>query len=166
MKSKFKKSQNSQNFLWEILIILIIILLIFFIQNKSFTGKVIENEQKIKIIKDCGEETAIYNFGELCWQKFQMPLSADNWSHADFYCKNLVLANYSDWMLPTDEELWDIRIEMKTNSSLLNETRFWTATSHEFKNMHKYINFRTNYRDYALDLRPGYSAKCIRKNIY
>ena len=161
-----KTTDNSLNFIITFLIILVLILLIFLIQNKSFTGNSVQEIDKIKIIKDCGEETTIYNFGELCWQKFQMPLSADNWSHADSYCKKLVLANYSDWRLPTDEELWDIRIEMKTNSSLLNETRFWTATSHKFKTMHKYINFRTNYRDYALDLRPGYSAKCIRKNIY
>ncbi|MDP2672385.1 MAG: DUF1566 domain-containing protein, partial [Nanoarchaeota archaeon] len=155
-----KNSSSFPNFLLIILVILTAFLLIFLIQEKIITGKVSENP-KISLVNDCGYETILYNFGELCWQKFQMPLSANNWSHANFYCKNLTLANYTNWRLPTDEELWKIRREMKTNSSLLNETRFWTDTPHEFKTMHKYINFRTNYRDYALDLRQGYGVKCI-----
>ena len=165
---KIKRGQNSLKFLWEILIILIIILLIFFIQNKSFTGKVIENEQKIKIMKDCGYDTALYNFGELCWQKSPAPEPAKNWNDANTYCKNLILANYSNWRLPNLDELKGIKEYMKTNSSLFKERYFWTSTSGKTENFHYYIAFGPSYyyQGYAGDFRSGYGIKCIRENIY
>ena len=159
------KDSSLLNFLWIFLIILAIILLISLINKKEISGNAVQESGKLKILEDCGNETILYNFGELCWQKYQMPESADNWTDAYDYCKNLELANHTNWRLPTLEESWDIRKEIETGNFLLNETHFWTATSHEFKTSHKYIDFRINYKDYAPDFRSGYGVKCVRENI-
>ena len=159
-----KKDSSFLNSLWIILTILIVFFAMFLIQEKAITGRVSENSE-VKLVNNCGNETILYNFGELCWQKYQMPESADNWTDAYDYCKNLILANHTNWRLPTLKESWDIRKEIETGNFLLNETHFWTATSHEFKTSHKYIDFRINYKDYAPDFRSGYGVKCVRENI-
>ena len=150
-----KKDSSFLNSLWIILIILIVFFAMFLIQEKAITGKASENSE-VKLVNDCGNETILYNFGELCWEEYQMPESADNWTDAYDYCKNLILANHTNWRLPTLEESWDIRKEIETGNFLLNETHFWTTTSHEFKTSHKYIDFRINYKDYAPDFRSSY----------
>ncbi len=159
---------DSLNFIFMILFILIIFLLILIVQNKTFTGKTIQEDDKIKLIENCGEETIIYNFGSQCWQKSIKPESAKNWSDAEEYCQNLNLANYSDWRLPTLDELWTIGNYIKTTSELFKESRFWSSTPHKlgYKNYHAYADFRTNYKDYAPDFREDYGVKCIRTNFY
>ena len=164
-----KKSKSSSlNFIFMILFILIIFLLIFIIQNKIFTGNTIQETEKIKLIEDCGEETILYNFGNQCWQKSSKLESAKNWSDAEEYCQNLNLANYTDWRLPTLDELWSIKKYIKTNSELFKESRFWTSTPHKlgYKNYHAYVDVRTNYKDYAPNFRDNYGVKCIRTNFY
>lgn len=154
----------SIKFILITLIVLIAFLLILVIQNK-ITGSSIQKADKIKLIKDCGEETIIYDFGNQCWQKSIKPESAKNWSDADDYCKSLTLANYTDWRLPTLDELWSIKRYMKTNSELFKDARFWTST--ELKdNAYWYIDFRTNYKGFTSSSREGYGTKCIRNNFY
>ncbi|MDP2673036.1 MAG: DUF1566 domain-containing protein [Nanoarchaeota archaeon] len=163
-----KDNSNSLNFLWIILIILVVFLLIFLIQNKTFTGKITENEQKIKILEDCGENTSIYYSGELCWEKYQMPKTADNWTDADNYCNNLILANHTNWKLPTLDEFKSIKKYMLTNSSLYRERFFWTSTPMKNKDkLHAYINFGPEYYywNYAGDFKSNYGVKCVRKNL-
>lgn len=159
---------SSLNFIFIILFILIIFLLIFIIQNKILTGNSVQETDKIKLIEDCGEETILYDFGNLCWQKSIKPEPAKNWSDAEEYCKNLTLANYTDWKLPTLEELWPIRNYIETDSELFRETHFWSSTPGNlgYKNYHAYVDFRTNYKDYAPDFRDSYGVKCIRTNSY
>ena len=160
-----KSKNNSLNFIFMILFIFLIFLLIFIAQNKTFTGNSIQ-EPKLTLIKDCGQGTILSDLGNLCWQESQMTGTADNWQHADSYCKNLTLANYINWRLPTLEELWTIKEDMKTESDLFSEMRFWTSTPYRlgFKNSHAYINFKINYKDYAPDFRSGYGVKCLREN--
>ena len=156
------------NFLWVILIILIVVLLIFLSNKKEISGNTVQESGKLKILEDCGENTSIYYSGELCWEKYQMLKPADNWTDADFYCKDLALANYSDWRLPTINEFKSVKNYMLTNSTIYRERFFWTSTQMtDYKNAHAFIKFNKDdyYWNYAGDFISSYGVKCMRENI-
>lgn len=156
---------NLLNFIFIILFIFIIFLLIVLSQNKIFTGDSVKEADKIKLIEDCGEGTILYDFGDQCWQKSAKPESAKNWSNAEEYCQNLNLANYTDWRLPTLDELWSIRNYMQTNSELFKDSHFWSSTKLK-KDVYWYMDFRINYKGFTSSSREGYGVKCIRNNSY
>ncbi len=161
-----KESKNNLlNFIFIILFILVIFLLVFIAQNKIFTGNSVQEEDRIKLIEDCGEETILYDFGNQCWQKSAKPEPAKNWSDAEEYCKSLTLANHSDWKLPTLDELWTIRNYIETNSELFKDSHFWSSTKLK-KNVYWYMDFRINYKGFTSGFREGYGVKCIRDNYY
>ena len=167
MMKKLNKKMGSFAFVLTILFILLIILIFLFAQKKPITGKAVQENEKIKIITDCGEGTILYDFSEVCWQKFQMPLSADNWTEADSYCKNLELSEKNNWRLPTLTELDSIKKYMNSTSNIFNDTRFWSSTHgpDDWKNYHMYLDFRSKYKSPAPDSREGYGVKCLRENI-
>ena len=162
------KGSSLLNFLGIFLIILVILLLISLSNKKEISGKTIQESEKLKILEDCGENTSIYYSGELCWEKYQMPEPADNWTDAKDYCKNLALANYSDWRLPKLDEFKSIKNYLFTNSSLYRERFFWTSTQMtDYKNAHAFIKFNKDnyYWSYAGDFQSSYGVKCVRENI-
>ena len=155
------------NFLWIFLIILAILLLIS-LNKKEISGNAVQESERLKVLEDCGENTSIYYSGELCWEKYQMPETADNWTDAEDYCKNLTLANHTNWRLPVLDEFKPIKNYMLTNSSLYRERFFWTSTQMtDYKNAHAFIRFNkdTYYWNYAGDFQSSYGAKCVRENI-
>ena len=162
------KGSSLLNFLWIALIILVILLLIFPSNKKEISGNAVQESEKLKILEDCGENTSIYYSGELCWEKYQMPKPADNWTNAEDYCKNLVLANHSDWKLPTIDEFKSIKNYMLTNSTIYRESFFWTSTQMvDYKNAHAFIKFNkeNSYWSYTGDFQSSYGVKCVRENI-
>ena len=162
------KGSSLLNFLWIFLIILIILLLILLINKKEISGNVVQESEKLKILEDCGKNTSIYYSGELCWEKYQMLKSADNWTDAEDYCKNLNLANYYDWKLPTLDEFKSIKNYMLTNSTIYRERFFWTSTQMvDYKNAHAFIKFNkeNSYWSYTGDFQSSYGVKCVRENI-
>ncbi len=161
-----KSKKGSLNFILILMGIIIIFLLVLIAQNKLLpTGKSVQETEKLILIKDCGENTILYDFGDKCWQKSAKPEPAKNWGNAEEYCKSLIFANHSDWKLPTLDELWTIRNYMETNSELFNETHFWSSTKLK-KNVYWYMDFRINYKGFTSGFREGYGVKCVRENSY
>ena len=162
------KGSSLLNFLWIFLIILVVLLLISLSNKKEISGNVVQESGKLKILEDCGENTSIYYSGELCWEKYQMPEPADNWTDAKNYCANLKLGNKDDWRLPALDEFKSIKNYMLTNSAIYRERFFWTSTQMtDYKNAHAFINFGPKYYywNYAGDFQSSYGVKCVRENI-
>ena len=59
--------------------------------------------------RDDAKEVVVDNVTQLMWQDNNDTKSIKkNWSDAEEYCKNLILGGYSDWRLPSIEELYSI----------------------------------------------------------
>jgi len=53
---------------------------------------------------------------------------AGNFEHARNYCNSLIYAGYSDWRLPTSDELMAVHAEVGETFVNSRDTDFWTST--------------------------------------
>ncbi len=76
------------------------------------------------------------NYTGLIWQKSGSS-SEMNWSDAKEYCSNLSLDGYSDWRLPTEEELYYLADRTKYEPAIdtdyfsVKSSWYWSATTYK-----------------------------------
>jgi hypothetical protein len=83
---------------------------------------------------DNGNKTVTDNATGLMWQKEDDNIKR-TWTEAVSYCDALILAGYSDWRLPTVNELWSLKQPNDYTDPTIDETYFpntdsvyWTST--------------------------------------
>ena len=122
------------------------------------------------MIRDNKKEVVIDTDHNLMWQDDEVVKNIrKNWQGAVDYCRNLTLAEYNDWRLPTDKELYSItdsnrdaptiNIEFKNVSSNI----YWSATQ-DIKNS-SYLRTIIFYGPVYLSLPQNFLGwvRCVRK---
>ena len=98
---------------------------------QSFTTKTISN-QKVVVDNNTGLE----------WQQ-TLSTSTYTWANAKTYCSNLTYAGYSDWRLPTRQELLTI-VDLNRLTPAINTTYFPNTTSKHFWSSSSYAGKSDN----------------------
>jgi hypothetical protein len=124
-----------------------------------------------------GDDTVTDNVTGLMWQdnadvktvtkKYEN--SDDSTDTAFTYCKNLTLGNYTDWRLPTIDELVYITDKGRVNPAIdttkfnnVASNNYWSSTTNAFFSSSAWVvNF--NYgNDYNNDKSSSYFVRCVR----
>ena len=128
---------------------------------QSFQIKTISN-QNVVIDKDTG----------LMWQQ-TIPKEKYKWEDAVNYCENLTYAGYSDWRLPTPQELLTIVNNMtivdKNKDTVIDTTyfpdtpsdNFWSSSKSYLSSFALIVNFQYGGVRDDLDTRTHY-VRCVR----
>lgn len=85
---------------------------------------------------------------------------AGNYYHAVRYCKHLRYAGYSDWRLPTSNELTNVHNLYGTQFSYLEDNDFWSSTpAQEGK---YYAVFPADAIRYSRSVKTSNYIRCVR----
>ena len=77
-----------------------------------------------------------------------------NWSNADAYCNNLTLFSYSDWRLPTKDELLQMYNDRESIGGFVagyDHSYYWSNTRHPVYDQHYSVRFYTGSVEYISD---------------
>ena len=86
------------------------------------------------------------------------------WDNAMKYCKNLSLGGYSNWRLPSKEELQKL---YKNKNQLKNvaSSGYWSSTTYASDSSHAwFVNFNNGY-DYWYSKTYEYYVRCVRGRL-
>ncbi|MBM2837512.1 MAG: hypothetical protein HW415_137 [Deltaproteobacteria bacterium] len=117
---------------------------------------------------DNGNGTVTANKTGLIWQKQDNNKTRD-WSNAMSYCDGLILAGYSDWRLPSKDEL-ETLVDRSKSSPSIDTTFFpntissvyWSSTTYAGLTTNAwYVNFDYGYTFYN-NKTNTYYARCVR----
>lgn len=103
-------------------------------ENNSSTQNVTINitDEIDKFTRDNKKEIVIDNFTKLQWQDDVTAKTTEvDWDTATSTCQNLTLGGYSDWRLPTNEELKSILKNRRISSEFVNfaSSFYWSSTT-------------------------------------
>jgi hypothetical protein len=141
-------------------------------QQMTTKGKALQAQKdvvKLARWKRSGEVVTDSKLG-LVWQDNSAAKSTKKkWKSAKKYCKNLSLAGYSDWRLPSYEELLSIvdydRYDPAIMPSFKNVNTsdyYWSSSSYVSDDEYAWIvNFKIGYT-YYYGKTNGYYVRCVR----
>jgi len=87
---------------------------------------------------------------------------AGNWRHAVNYCRTLNYAGYTDWRLPTADELFAVHHEAGQHFINFRDKDFWTSTpTTEGK---YYVIYPADAYRYKRSPRESNYIRCVRCN--
>jgi len=111
---------------------------------------------------DNQDGTVIHRTTCLMWQK-QTASSEMNWYDAISYCNNLTLAGYSDWRLPTRDELKSIVDKNQAKAPYINTAYFPDTNTSVY-----WSTSVADYRDYAWGIlfRHGHGYEYRKSTAY
>jgi len=123
--------------------------------------------QPQRFIRDNITEIVTDNNTSLMWQDSQEVSTLRKiWDDAHFYCDNLELGGYSDWHLPSLDELKSVEIAPATYDSTFQHTNgggIWTST--ESENYHGSAWFAEKTFGYwEADQSGDFFVRCVREN--
>ena len=111
MFKKFHKEENMKRRNLLNLLSLAIAIVLLACSSAAFAGSIPDTGDPSEPVcnprsfTDLGNGIITDNVTGLMWQKDTAPGTYNNWRQARDYCSNLSLGGYSDWRLPTIEEL-------------------------------------------------------------
>ena len=123
-----------------------------------FRGKRSYSKNTTHTVKD--------NLTGLIWQKGHSA-SEKTWSEAKNYCKNLSLDGYSDWRLPSYNELYYLADRSKVDPAMdtryFDESKgwYWTNTKRRLTSRIWIVNFYFGYSGYH-PLSKRHYVRCVR----
>ena len=85
---------------------------------------------------------------------------AGMWSHAVRYCRNLYYAGYSDWRLPTSDELQQVHRIKGQVFSHFRDKDFWTSTP--TTNGEYYVVYPADAYIYKRKKSRAFYVRCVR----
>jgi len=107
---------------------------------------------------------------KLMWQDDKAVINNKmNWQEARKYCKNLNLAGFSDWRLPTIQELSTIIDLDRYNPAIAKEFKnvrsewYWTNTSYADDSSNAWTFYFKNGDDDDYGKDNNYYVRCVRK---
>lgn len=120
--------------------------------------------------RDETSSIVIDNASSLEWQD-DLITDKMRWNQAVGYCKSLELGSYSDWRLPSKQEL-DGLIDKKRNVPSISEEfqntisyRYWTSTTNTTSRRDTsrawYVNFSYGHKD-SFSKEDIYHVRCVR----
>lgn len=80
-----------------------------------------------------------FTLGERTYRVAPPADNTKNWTNANSYCNSLTLYGYTDWRLPTKDELLQMYVERNSIGGF-NTDNWWSATSYS-SSYHYYVNF-------------------------
>lgn len=81
-------------------------------------------------------------------------------SHAQSYCARLYYAGYSDWRLPTSDELIEVHDPSGDPFTYITASDFWTSSS--ASDNRYYVVFPADARQYARNRNQSNYVRCVR----
>jgi hypothetical protein len=155
-------------------------------KSKSLMGitkKILEAKSK-----ELTAHEGITIIGDLMWEKESREM---NWDDAMEYAKNLRLGGYSNWRLPTREELakivklcggmaikvgddnWEEIIDKNADNKIygvnyyekgFSHDEYWSSTivGNSGNAWYLYFYFGGQDNDYGIDKSPSYYVRCVR----
>jgi len=126
----------------------------------QFNGESFESDFKIDDIEEVrnkiiAEKTV--RVGKLMFQDFDLPNEMD-WNSAVKYCEDLDLATFSDWRLPTKDELL-IAYENKGEFRNIEDSWHWSIT--KYNSYSWVVNFSHGDDSYS-NRALSYYVRCVR----
>ena len=107
------------------------------------------------------------NYTGLIWQREDDGIKR-NWEDAKRYCSNLSLDGYSDWRLPTMEELYylgdmtKVKPAIDTNYFSVKNSWYWSSTTYKNDSSNAWhVHFEGGY-DFWGNKSNKYLALCVR----
>ncbi len=109
------------------------------------------------------------NYTGLIWQREDDGVKR-NWEDAKRYCSNLLLDGYSDWRLPTIEELYylgdmtKVKPAIDTNYFSVKNHCYWSSTTYKNDSSNAwYINFKGGNNGWFYKVNKNWGlALCVR----
>jgi uncharacterized protein (TIGR02145 family) len=119
-----------------------------------------------KFTRDNTKEIVIDNFTKLQWQDDSTAKTIKvNWDTATTStCQNLTLGGYSDWRLPTIEELKSILKNRRISNEFLNLASYyyWSSTTNASNSSNAcHVGFNAYYGDWSNKTDSNY-VRCVR----
>jgi len=85
---------------------------------------------------------------------------AGTWNHAVNYCRRLNYAGYSDWRLPTSDELVHVHRKIGQVFTYFRDNDFWTSTP--TTDVRYYVVFPADAYQYKRYKRESNYIRCVR----
>ncbi len=107
-----------------------------------------------------GSFACIDSTTNLMWQDNDYQ-TKHNWDNAISYCDNLTLAGYSDWQLPSKDELFDLYARRTILKSYVS-SYYWSSTPYAG---HTYYAWRVDFSNgylYSNNKSDSYYVRCVR----
>ncbi len=95
----------------------------------------------------------------LMFQDAELP-NKMNWNDACKYCENLRLLGFSDWRLPTIEEL-KIAYQHKSKFRNMQDTWYWSISKYNNSSSWR-LNFYNGNDDYNIQFNLNFLFRCVR----
>jgi len=85
---------------------------------------------------------------------------AGNWGHAMNYCRSLKYAGYTDWRLPTVDELMEVHRHEGQHFTYFRDKDFWTSTP--TTEGRYYVVYPADAYKYKRSKRQSNYIRCVR----
>ena len=138
----------------------------------SINGFEIKIDKSIKpsnFYRDNSKQVVIDTKRDLMWQDdWSVTTTKLSWQDAIRHCRNLTFAGYSDWRLPSEDELLSITDDSRYKPAIKKEFKYvngwyyWSSTPDVSDSKYAWsVNFNGGYDDND-DKTHGNYVRCVR----
>ncbi len=120
-------------------------------------------ENKIYIEKDAllmWQDQAYVDAEDGAYKRNHSVAKAGTWGHAMDYCRRLNYAGYSDWRLPTSDELMHVHRQAGQVFSYYRDNDFWTSTP--ATDVRYYVIYSADAYQYKRNKSESNYVRCVR----
>ena len=118
---------------------------------------------KVYVEKDARlmwQDQAYVDAEDGAYKRYHSVAKAGRWNHAVNYCRRLNYAGYSDWRLPTSDELVHVHRKEGQVFTYFRDNDFWTSTP--TTDVRYYVVFPADAYQYKRYKRESNYIRCVR----